>query len=65
LICDKSYYFVFLQNIQNGKTYKVVLYVRSSGAINVSVSLTDSNGLQTLATANIMWATFVYSLGIL
>lgn len=41
-------------NIQNGKTYKVVLYVRSSGAINVSVSLTDSNGLQTLATANII-----------
>lgn len=41
-------------NIQKGKTYKVVLYVRSSGAINVSVSLTGSNGLQNLATANII-----------
>ncbi|KAF2287781.1 hypothetical protein GH714_002706 [Hevea brasiliensis] len=41
-------------NIEQGKTYKVVLYVRSLGSINISVSLTDSNGLQTLATANII-----------
>ncbi|OAY41104.1 alpha-L-arabinofuranosidase 1 [Manihot esculenta] len=41
-------------NIQKGKTYKVVLYVRSLGSINISVSLTDSNGLQTLATAKII-----------
>ncbi|XP_050369279.1 alpha-L-arabinofuranosidase 1-like isoform X1 [Argentina anserina] len=41
-------------NVEKGKTYSVVLYVRSSGAINVSVSLTSSNGLQTLAADNII-----------
>ncbi|XP_065852662.1 alpha-L-arabinofuranosidase 1-like [Euphorbia lathyris] len=41
-------------NIEKGKTYKVVLYVRSSGSINVAVSLTSSDGLQTLATANVI-----------
>lgn len=41
-------------NIEEGKTYKVVLYVRSLGSINISVSLKSLNGLQTLATANII-----------
>ncbi|XP_061966060.1 alpha-L-arabinofuranosidase 1-like [Populus nigra] len=41
-------------NIEQGKIYKVVLYVRSLGSINVSVSLTSSDGLQILATANIV-----------
>ncbi|KAG7964214.1 hypothetical protein I3843_09G158800 [Carya illinoinensis] len=41
-------------NIEKGKKYKVVLYVRSSGAINVSVSLTGPNGLETLATHDII-----------
>lgn len=41
-------------NIEEGKTYKVVLYVRSSGSINVSVSLTSSSGTPTLAAANII-----------
>ncbi|KAF5475676.1 hypothetical protein F2P56_007456 [Juglans regia] len=40
-------------NIEKGKKYNVVLYVRSSGAINVSVSLTGPNGLETLATHDI------------
>ncbi|KAL2502049.1 Alpha-L-arabinofuranosidase 1 [Forsythia ovata] len=40
-------------NIELGKTYKLVLYVRSEGSIDLSVSLTGSNGLQTLATAKI------------
>lgn len=39
-------------NIEQGKTYNLVFYIRSSGSINVSVSLTDSIGMQTLATAN-------------
>ncbi|XP_027071877.1 alpha-L-arabinofuranosidase 1-like isoform X1 [Coffea arabica] len=43
-------------NIEQAKTYKVVLFVRSLGPINVSVSLTGSNGFQTLATANIVAA---------
>ncbi|KAK6147804.1 hypothetical protein DH2020_018716 [Rehmannia glutinosa] len=42
-----------LQNIEQGKTYKLVLYARSLGQIDVSVSLTGSTGL-TLATANIL-----------
>ncbi|XP_059462353.1 alpha-L-arabinofuranosidase 1-like isoform X1 [Corylus avellana] len=41
-------------NIEKGKTYKVVLYVRSLEAINLSVSLTGSNDLQTLATSDII-----------
>ncbi|CAB4285946.1 unnamed protein product [Prunus armeniaca] len=41
-------------NIEKGKNYSVVLYVRSSGSINVSVSLTGSDGLQKLAAANII-----------
>ncbi|XP_012839571.1 PREDICTED: alpha-L-arabinofuranosidase 1-like isoform X1 [Erythranthe guttata] len=40
-------------NIEQGKTYKLVLYARSLGPINVSVSLTGSTG-STLATANIV-----------
>uniref|UniRef100_A0A5B6YMF0 non-reducing end alpha-L-arabinofuranosidase n=1 Tax=Davidia involucrata TaxID=16924 RepID=A0A5B6YMF0_DAVIN len=43
-------------NIEQGKTYKVVLYIRSLESLNVSVSLTSSNGLQMLATANIIAA---------
>ncbi|GFY82741.1 alpha-L-arabinofuranosidase 2 [Actinidia rufa] len=43
-------------NIEQGKTYKVVLYVRSLQSVNISVSFTGSNGFQTLATANIIAA---------
>ncbi|KAL7583824.1 hypothetical protein Lser_V15G42661 [Lactuca serriola] len=39
-------------NIEKGKTYKFVVYIRSLNPINVTVSLTDSTGMQTLATAN-------------
>ncbi|KAL3637083.1 aspartate-semialdehyde dehydrogenase-like protein [Castilleja foliolosa] len=39
-------------NIKQGKTYKLVLYARSLGPINVYASLTGSTGL-TLATTNI------------
>ncbi|GKV32694.1 hypothetical protein SLEP1_g41281 [Rubroshorea leprosula] len=41
-------------NIEQGKSYKVVFYVRSTDAINIDVSLTGSNGLQLLASANIV-----------
>ncbi|XP_057971979.1 alpha-L-arabinofuranosidase 1-like [Malania oleifera] len=41
-------------NIEQGKTYKVVFYVRASQSIDLSVSLTSSNGLQNLASANIV-----------
>ncbi|KAB5519242.1 hypothetical protein DKX38_023561 [Salix brachista] len=41
-------------NIEQGKFYKVVLFVRSLGSINVSVSLTSSDGSKMLATANIL-----------
>ncbi|GAY33442.1 hypothetical protein CUMW_007250 [Citrus unshiu] len=40
--------------IKQGKTYKVIFYIRSLGSVNISVSLTSSNGLQTLATSNII-----------
>ncbi|GLT77817.1 hypothetical protein SLA2020_493740 [Shorea laevis] len=41
-------------NIEQGKSYKVVFYVRSTDAINIDVSLTGSDGLQLLASANIV-----------
>ncbi|KAE8697752.1 Alpha-L-arabinofuranosidase 1 [Hibiscus syriacus] len=41
-------------NIEQGKSYKVVFYVRSTEAIDISVSFTSSNGLQTLASTNII-----------
>ncbi|KAG6411754.1 hypothetical protein SASPL_129838 [Salvia splendens] len=41
-------------NIEQGKTYKLVFYVRSSGPINLSVSLTGSTGSPTLATTSIV-----------
>lgn len=40
--------------IKQGNNYKVVFYIRSLGSVNISVSLTSSNGLQTLATSNII-----------
>ncbi|KAL0282014.1 UNVERIFIED_CONTAM: Alpha-L-arabinofuranosidase 1 [Sesamum angustifolium] len=41
-------------NIEQGKTYKVTFYVRSLQPIELSVSLIGSNGLQKLATADII-----------
>ncbi|XP_047310332.1 alpha-L-arabinofuranosidase 1-like [Impatiens glandulifera] len=41
-------------NIEQGKSYKVVLYIRSLQSVNLLVSLTDSSGLKTLAAANIL-----------
>ncbi|KAJ8570541.1 hypothetical protein K7X08_037513 [Anisodus acutangulus] len=43
-------------NIEQGKSYKLVLYVRSQEPINVSVALTGSNGSQKLAGGNIVAA---------
>ncbi|OIW03236.1 hypothetical protein TanjilG_08398 [Lupinus angustifolius] len=37
-------------NIEQGKKYKVVFYVRSTGSINLTVSLTGSNGVGNLAS---------------
>ncbi|CAL1361997.1 unnamed protein product [Linum trigynum] len=37
-------------NIEGGKKYKLILYVRSLDSIDVSVLLTGSNGLRTLVT---------------
>ncbi|KAK4392563.1 Alpha-L-arabinofuranosidase 1 [Sesamum angolense] len=41
-------------NIEQGKTYKVTFYVRSLQPVELSVSLIGSNGLQKLATADII-----------
>ncbi|XP_021900939.1 LOW QUALITY PROTEIN: alpha-L-arabinofuranosidase 1-like [Carica papaya] len=40
-------------NIQGGKKYQVVLYLRSSRETSVAVSLASSNGSEILASANI------------
>ncbi|KAL8133586.1 hypothetical protein AgCh_008880 [Apium graveolens] len=41
-------------NIEQGKKYKLALHVRSLTSVNISASLTDSTGSQTLASANIL-----------
>ncbi|CAA3003564.1 alpha-L-arabinofuranosidase 1-like [Olea europaea subsp. europaea] len=43
-------------NIEQGNKYKVIFYVRSLNTLDISVSFIGSNGLQTLATANIIEA---------
>ncbi|KAL2501998.1 Alpha-L-arabinofuranosidase 1 [Forsythia ovata] len=43
-------------NIEQGQTYKVIFYVRSLNPLEMSVSFIGSNGLQTLATADIVEA---------
>lgn len=41
------------QNIENGKGYKLILYVKSLDSVDIDVSVTNSDGSQTLATTNI------------
>ncbi|CAM8973381.1 unnamed protein product [Rhodiola kirilowii] len=41
-------------NIEQGKTYKFVAYIRSSGSVDVSVSLTGPYGFPSLAAAKII-----------
>ncbi|CAN4118357.1 unnamed protein product [Withania somnifera] len=41
-------------NIEDGKRYKLVFYVRSEEPINLSVALTGSNGLKKLATSTVV-----------
>ncbi|KAK1412988.1 hypothetical protein QVD17_34654 [Tagetes erecta] len=43
-------------NIEQGKTYKLVMYIRSLKPIDLTVSLTNSTGGKTLATTNIIAA---------
>nr|CAD1817335.1 unnamed protein product [Ananas comosus var. bracteatus] len=40
-------------NIEEGKSYKVVLHVKSTGSVNLTVSLTNSNGFD-LASSNVI-----------
>lgn len=41
-------------NIEQGKTYKIVFYVRSMESVNIDVSLTSSDGRVVLATDNVI-----------
>ncbi|XP_072966774.1 alpha-L-arabinofuranosidase 1-like [Typha angustifolia] len=43
-------------NIEEGKTYKVILHIRSFESVNLRVSLTSSDGLHNLASASIITA---------
>nr|CAD1817369.1 unnamed protein product [Ananas comosus var. bracteatus] len=45
--------FVRLENIEEGKSYKVVLHVKSTGSVNLTVSLTNSDGFD-LASSNVI-----------
>lgn len=41
-------------NIEQGKSYKAILYVRSLDLVNITVSLTSMDGLQVLAASSII-----------
>ncbi|XP_031280175.1 alpha-L-arabinofuranosidase 1-like [Pistacia vera] len=41
-------------DIKQGKIYKIVFYLRSLSSVNISVSLTSSDGLRTLAFTNLI-----------
>ncbi|XP_020518003.1 alpha-L-arabinofuranosidase 1 isoform X1 [Amborella trichopoda] len=41
-------------NIEQGQSYKVVFYIRSTGSVNLTVAFTSSDGLRSLATANVI-----------
>ena len=43
----------FFQNIEEGKKYEVIFYVRSTGPIDLKVSLTDSIGVTRIASTDI------------
>ncbi|XP_072974850.1 alpha-L-arabinofuranosidase 1-like [Typha angustifolia] len=43
-------------NIEDGKSYKVTLYIKSFESVNLTVALTSSDGSQSLASANIQGA---------
>jgi len=45
---------IFFQNIEQGKEYKVIFYVRSTESLNLTISLIGSNGV--LASSIITWA---------
>ncbi|KAI3910536.1 hypothetical protein MKW98_027818 [Papaver atlanticum] len=41
-------------NIEKGKSYKVIFYIKSLDSVDISVSLASTNGSQILATSNIL-----------
>ncbi|KAI3984270.1 hypothetical protein MKX01_011224 [Papaver californicum] len=41
-------------NIENGKFYKVIFYIKSLNSVDISVSLASTNGSQVLATSNVV-----------
>lgn len=49
------------QNIEDGKTYHLVMYVKSPKTTCLTVSLTSSDGLQNLASVTIMLVSFFLS----
>jgi hypothetical protein len=51
------YHFIF-QNIEDGKTYNLVMYVKSAEAAELTVSLASSDGLQKLASATVPLVSF-------
>jgi hypothetical protein len=50
--------FFNLQNIEDGKAYNLVMYVKSPDTTDLTVSLTSSDGLQSLASATITLVSF-------
>ncbi|PHT37176.1 hypothetical protein CQW23_24876 [Capsicum baccatum] len=53
---DRNKVALRMENVEQGKSYKLVFYLRSDEPVNLSVALTGSNGLKKLATTTVLVA---------
>ena len=53
------YHFIF-QNIEDGKTYNLVMFVKSAEAAELTVSLASPDGLQKLASVTVPLVSFFF-----
>ena len=55
--------FFNIQNIEDGKTYNLVMYAKSPETTDLTVSLTSADGSQSLASATVTLVIFLTFLG--
>jgi hypothetical protein len=55
--------FFNIQNIEDGKTYNLVMYVKSPETTDLTVSLTSADGSQNLASATVTLVLFLTFFG--
>ena len=57
-VCNNAIVWTF-RTLEDGKTYNLVMYVKSAETVPLTVSLTSSDGLQNLASVAIMLVCFL------